>query len=258
MPEQFAPSEAAPTVWDQPEEEDEEDLPPADAQCYAQGQASNDQKQTWAGHASTAGIAPATQAAKNLLGNKLKQSSKLEAQKARAKFRGHKGVRWGQMSGGLNPTNFQLPPFVQQLGSGEGERSVLIVDNRDQRIQSPYQGWLLDEILLNAQSGINVLVDSKLVRSPNLGYHMNLFYVRALDGYKLIIVGSMTSYGTVPCAHWDQATGEVLKHPAFQPFRWPLMREDSSTWVDVKLKIEGQLLLHLELRSYRSDHDMSV
>lgn len=56
------------------------------------------------------------------------------------------------VSGGLNPQNFQLPPFVQQLGSGEGERSVLMVDVRDQRIQSPYQGWLLDEILLNAQS----------------------------------------------------------------------------------------------------------
>ena len=34
--------------------------------------------------------------------------------------------------------------------------------------------------------------------------------------------------------------------------------KDSSTWVDFKLKIEGQLLLHLELRGFRSDHDMTV
>ena len=48
---------------------------------------------------------------------------------------------------------------------------------------------------------------------------MNLFYVRAMDGYKLIIVGSMTSYGSVPCAQWDAVTGSVMAHPAFQPFR---------------------------------------
>ena len=36
------------------------------------------------------------------------------------------------------------------------------------------------------------------------------------------------------------------------------MREDSPTWVDVKFKVEGILLLHLELRGYRSDQDMTV
>jgi hypothetical protein len=144
------------------------------------------------------------------------------------------------------------------LGAKKDERSVLIIDSRDKRIQSPYQGWLLDEILLNAQSGVNILSDRQLIRSPNSGYHMNLFYVRTIDGYKFILVGSMTSYGTVPCAKWDSATGEVMKHQAFQPFRWPLMTNESSTWVDVKVKIEGDLLLHLELRGYRSDADMTV
>ena len=36
------------------------------------------------------------------------------------------------------------------------------------------------------------------------------------------------------------------------------MRDDSSTWIDVKLKVEGALLLHLELRGYRSDRDATV
>ena len=36
------------------------------------------------------------------------------------------------------------------------------------------------------------------------------------------------------------------------------MRDDSATWVDLKVKIEGALLLHLELRGYRSDQDMTV
>ena len=106
---------------------------------------------------------------------------------------------------------------------------MLVIDSRDKRIQSPYQGWLLDEILLNAQSGINVLSDRQLVRSPNTGYHFNLFYVRTLDGFKFVLVGSMTSYGTVPCAKWDYPTGQVLSHPAFQPFRWPMMTDDGST-----------------------------
>ena len=36
------------------------------------------------------------------------------------------------------------------------------------------------------------------------------------------------------------------------------MRDDSLTWIDVKFKIEGALLLHLELRGYRSDRDAIV
>ena len=36
------------------------------------------------------------------------------------------------------------------------------------------------------------------------------------------------------------------------------MTETSATWVDVKLKLEGQVVLHLELRGYRGDGDMSV
>lgn len=197
------------------------------------------------------------QAAKNLLGSAQRQAEKIASQEARARKKGHRGVRWGQMPA-TNAQNFQLPPYVQQLGAKEHERSVLVIDARDKRLQSPYQGWLLDEILLNAQCGINVLSDRQLVRSPNTGYHFNLFYVKTLDGKKLVLVGSMTSYGTVPCAKWDWQTGKVLSHEAFQPFRWPLMTDDGSTWVDVKVKVEGELLLHLELRGYRSDQDMTV
>ena len=135
---------------------------------------------------------------------------------------------------------------------------MIVVDSRDQRISSPFQGWLLDEILINAQAGVNVLSDAKLLRSPSTGYHMSLFYMRTLEGKKFILVGSMTSYGSVPCGKWDSLTGDVMSHQSFQPFRWPIMRDDSSTWVDVKVKIEGGLLLHLELRGYRSDQDMTI
>ena len=36
------------------------------------------------------------------------------------------------------------------------------------------------------------------------------------------------------------------------------MTEQSPTWVDVKVKLEGHLLLHMEFRGYRSDHDLSL
>ena len=204
--------------------------------------------------------APATQAARGLINHENEPASarRLRREQEKAQRKGRKGVRWGQLGGVHNAVNGQLPQHLSQLGAQENERSILIVDTRDQRVQSPFQGWLLDEILTNAQAHVNVLSDRQLVRSPNQGYHMNLFYMRTLDGTKLIVTGSMTSYESVPCGHWDSATGAVLSHKAFQPFRWPLMRNDSSTWVDFKLRLEGRLLLHLELRGYRSDSDMTV
>ena len=176
------------------------------------------------------GMGPATQAAKHVLDSKAKQTEKLEKQKARAHAKGRGKIRWGTMAAppGSHARSFQLPNHIQH------------------------------EILLNAQSGVSVSADRALIRSPTSGYHMSLFYNRTLDGFKLMIIGSMTSYTSVPCAQWDDKTADVVSHPAFQPFRWPMMREDSSTWVDLKLKIEGELVLHLELRGYKSDQDMSV
>lgn len=108
--------------------------------------------------------APAVQAAKQLLGSAQKQAEK--SQNAKARKKGHRGVRWGQMpAANFNAQNFQLPTYVPQLRAKEHERSVLVIDSRDKRIQSPYQGWLLDEILLNAQSGINVLSDRQLLQT---------------------------------------------------------------------------------------------
>ena len=46
----------------------------------------------------------------------------------------------------------QLPEHLAQIGAGEGERSVLVIDRRDQRVQSPSQDWVLDKILTNAQA----------------------------------------------------------------------------------------------------------
>ena len=116
----------------------------------------------------------------------------------------------------------------------------------------------LDEILTNANARLNVVSDLSGVRPPTTGYHCNLFMIKALDNFKLVVAATMTSYGSVPCGRWDHHTAGVMSHVAFQPFRWPLMTDESPTWVDLKVKLEGDLLIHLELRGYRSDHDMSV
>ena len=204
--------------------------------------------------------APATQAAKNFVEhtNEPSASKRLRQQQEQAQRRGRKNLRWKQMGGSHNAVNVQLPDHVVRVAQKEGEQSIMILDRRDQRLQSPFQGWLLDEILTNAGSRMNILTDHSLVRPPSQGYHMNLFMLKTLDNMKLALSGCMVSYGSVPCGRWDSETGDVLSHEAFQPFRWPLMIEGSPTWVDVKVKIEGTMVVHLELRGYRSDTDMTV
>ena len=199
------------------------------------------------------------QAARNILSheNETPVQRRMRIQQEKAQGGGRNRVRWNQM-GSHNTIKVILPNHLRQIGSGDGERSVLVLDTRDNRVQSPYQGFLLDEILINANAQISVLSDRALVRTPSSGYHMNLFMMKTLDGFKVTMVGSMTSYGHAPCGGWDSETADLLKHKSFQPFRWPLMVEESPTWVDVKVKIEGQLVLHLEMRGYRSDKDMTV
>ena len=203
--------------------------------------------------------APVNQAARNLVdhANEPPAARRLRRQQEQAQRRGRRGIRYGQM-GAHNACNAQLPGHIRQVGSKEGERSVLVLDSRDHRLQSPFQGWLLDEILTNANARLNVVSDLSGVRPPTTGYHCNLFMIKALDNFKLVVAATMTSYGSVPCGRWDHRTAGVMSHVAFQPFRWPLMTDESPTWVDLKVKLEGDLLIHLELRGYRSDHDMSV
>lgn len=207
--------------------------------------------------------APVNQAARGFLdhSHETPAARKLRHDQERASKRGKKKFRWGRMAPGnlaQNPMNAALPDHISQVGAGPDERSVKIVDGRDRRLQSPFQEWLLDEILTNALSYINVKADRQMVRAPSHGYHCNLFLVRTMDGVKLTVCCSMTSYGSVPAARWDTMTGAVLSHAAFQPFRWPPMTDRSPTWVDVKVKLEGHLLIHLELRGYRSDSDMTM
>ena len=160
-----------------------------------------------------------------------------------------------------NPFRVQRPEFVRQMvveEEDETRNSLLVIDNRDDRVVSPFQNWLAQEIMSNAASSINVLTERDQVLTPNSGYHCSLFANYTLDGIKAILLFSMTSTTGGPCAQWDSHASRALSHPAFQPFTWPVMFDTSATYVDVKVFNGDEVLFHWVFRGYRSDADLSV
>ena len=160
-----------------------------------------------------------------------------------------------------NPFRVQRPEFVRQMvveEEDETRNSLLVIDNRDDRVVSPFQNWLAQEIMSNAASSINVLTERDQVLTPNSGYHCSLFANYTLDGIKAILLFSMTSTTGGPCAQWDSHASRALSHPAFQPFTWPVMFDTSATYVDVKVFNGNEVLFHWVFRGYRSDADLSV
>ena len=160
-----------------------------------------------------------------------------------------------------NPFRIQRPDFVRQMvveEEDETRNSLLVIDNRDDRVVSPFQNWLEQEIMSNAASSINVLTERDQVLTPNSGYHCSLFANYTLDGIKAILLFSMTSTTGGPCAQWDSHASRALSHPAFQPFTWPVMFDTSATYVDVKVFNGNEVLFHWVFRGYLSDADLSV
>ena len=72
--------------------------------------------------------------------------------------------------------------------SDPSRTSLLVVDNRDKRIISPCQNWLVEEIISNAASSINVLTERDQVMPPNSGYHWSLFANYTLDSIKAVLL----------------------------------------------------------------------
>eukprot|EP00439_Symbiodinium_sp_Y106_P001902 s2412_g1.t1 len=61
-----------------------------------------------------------------------------------------------------------------------------------------------------------------------------------------------------PCGGWDDKTARALSHVAFQPFTWPVLRDTSPSYTDVKVYNGNEILFHWILRGYRADTDLSV
>ena len=76
--------------------------------------------------------APVTQAARNFVdrSNETPAARRLREQQDKAAKSGRRSVRYNQM-GAHNAINVRLPKHLQQVGSGENERSVLVLDSRD-------------------------------------------------------------------------------------------------------------------------------
>ena len=136
--------------------------------------------------------------------------------------------------------------------------SFVFPDNRDERVVSPFQNWLVEEIMTNAASSINVLTERDQVLPPSSGFQLSLFANYTLDGVKAILVLTVGSTTGCPSAHWDSKTAKALSHEAFQPFTWPLMKAGAATYVDVKFFNGNEVLFHWIFRGYRSDSDLTV
>ena len=160
-----------------------------------------------------------------------------------------------------NPYEIRMPGYQQPISVNDDypeDTSVIVVDGRDDRMISPFQNWLVSEIIMNSASSINVLSERDQVMPPSSGFHLSTFANYTLDGVKAVLVISVESDTGVPCAGWDGPTAHALSHPAFQPFSWPMLRDTSASYIDVKVYNGNELLFHWIFRGYRTDTDLTV
>ena len=160
-----------------------------------------------------------------------------------------------------NPYDVRLPHFLESIAECEDDdrkTSIIMVDTRDERIVSPFQAWLVREIMTNSSSSVNVLTERDQVMPPNSGYHLSLFANYTLDGVKATVAIAIDSQTGAPCGGWDDKTARALSHVAFQPFTWPVLRDTSPSYTDVKVYNGNEILFHWIFRGYRADTDLSV
>ena len=84
---------------------------------------------------------------------------------------------YGAGSNAHNPYEVQMPRFLEAItdATHAEDQSIIVVDKRDDRIVSPFQSWLVSEIMSNAASSINVMTERDQVMPPNSGFHVALF-----------------------------------------------------------------------------------
>ena len=174
------------------------------------------------------------------------------------------GGQWGGQRSGPNmahnPYVVQMPKFMEPIAEGPEpeDQSMIVIDSRDDRMVSPFQTWLVSEIMANAASSINVLTERDQVMPPNSGFHLALFGNYTLDGIKVVVAISIESLTGNTCGGWDANTARALSHPAFQPFSWPMLRDTSASYMDVKIYNGNEILFHWIFRGFRSDTDLTV
>ena len=167
---------------------------------------------------------------------------------------------WAGQSSAHNPYVVQMPKFLEPIGETDDaeDTSIIVVDSRDDRMVSPFQTWLVSEIMSNAASSINVLTERDQVMPPSSGFHISLFANYTLDGIKAVLAIAVEADTGNTCAGWDAGAAQALSHPAFQPFSWPMLRDTSASYTDIKIYNGNEILFHWVLRGFRSDTDLTV
>ena len=146
-----------------------------------------------------------------------------------------------------DPYEVRLPNFLSSIAECEDDEektSIMMVDDRDDRIVHAFQAWLVREIIMNSANSVNVLTERDQVTPPSSGFHLSLFANYMLDGVKATLVVSVGSVNEGPCGGWDGPTARALSHPAFLPFSWPMLRDTSPSYVDVKIYNGNEILFH--------------
>ena len=156
-----------------------------------------------------------------------------------------------------DPHNRELPHFARRIGD-PGDPTVLVRDERDRRIISPFQHEHPFVIEINSNAGINRITEPGQVLTPNQGVYLTFYTVITTNTHKMTIACAFDVPEGIPCGLWDRPSATVLSHPAFQPFDWPEMTDQSPPYVDLKLKVGGKTLLHVIMKCYRARGDMTV
>ena len=143
---------------------------------------------------------------------------------------------------------------IAETADLEGQ-SIIVIDKHDDRMVSPFQTWLASEIMASAASWINVLTKRDQVMPPNSGYHVALFGNYTLDRIKVVVAISIEATTGNTCAGWDEDTARAPSHPTFQQF-WPMLRDTSASYTDIKVYNGNEILFHWILRGFRSDTDL--
>ena len=70
----------------------------------------------------------------------------------------------------------------------------MVLDNRDSKLVSPFQGWAVTEIMDNAAGTINIVTERDQVLAPASGYFLSLYSVYTLQQWKFMINMSCLLY----------------------------------------------------------------
>ena len=152
-----------------------------------------------------------------------------------------------------NPFEVKLPRFISWLECNEDDmvdNSIIMSDDRDLRMVSPFQSWLTREIMSNSASSINVLTERDQECHP---VQATTSLCSGVDGIKVVVVALETETGSMN-AGWDADTATALSrlsHVAFQPFTCPMLRDTSASYSDLKIYNGNEVLFHWIFRGYR-------